>query len=251
MCTLALLLRPGELLAVSGNRNELLARPASGPRVHSELEPRVLMPRDEVGGGSWLGLNARGLFVAVTNRRGGGVDAERKSRGLLVVEALAQSSARDLHAQLAALPGERHNGFHLVYADLREAFVTVGDGARIEQHALAAGQLHLITERSFGAGERGRKGEGLRERTVAAELGPLGPNLPSLAAWREPMTHHAAEPLEGACVHADSFGYGTRSSFQLLLRPSGAQALWTQGHPCVNAPRDLAPELAELGRAGA
>jgi len=32
MCTLVLLQRPGELLAISGNRNEMLSRPSSGPR---------------------------------------------------------------------------------------------------------------------------------------------------------------------------------------------------------------------------
>jgi hypothetical protein len=42
---------------------------------------------------------------------------------------------------------------------------------------------------------------------------------PDPAAWRAPMTVHADLPLESACVHADAVGYGTRSSFQLVLRP--------------------------------
>jgi hypothetical protein len=60
------------------------------------------------------------------------------------------------------------------------------------------------------------------------------------------MTVHAAEPLESACVHADAVGYGTRSSLQLVVRPQSAQMLWTDGHPCVNAPRDLSPLVAQL-----
>src|SRR4051812_12860136 len=117
MCTLVLLQRPGELLAVSGNRNELLARPASGPRLHDG----ILAPRDELAGGTWLGLNRHGLFVCVTNRRGAMVDPARKSRGLLVIEALQAQSARGLREALQDLRGDRHNGFHLVYADLRDA----------------------------------------------------------------------------------------------------------------------------------
>jgi len=58
------------------------------------------------------------------------------------------------------------------------------------------------------------------------------------------MTAHAPEPLESACVHADAVGYGTRSSLQLLVRPSGARALWTDGHPCVNPARDIS-EMAK------
>jgi uncharacterized protein with NRDE domain len=234
MCTLVLLSRPGELLAVSGNRNELLARPASPPRVLGG----VLAPRDELAGGTWLGLNRHGLFVCVTNRRYAVVDAARKSRGLLVAEALSASSAAELHSRLSTLPGDRHNGFHLIYADLRGAYVTWGDGAAVQQASLDPDRLHVITERSFGAGE------GERERSVKAAFEGT---LLSLAAWREPMTAHAAEPLESACVHADAIGYGTRSSLQLLLRPDSASALWTDGHPCVNDARDLSAELGALG----
>src|SRR5438876_262193 len=138
MCTLVLLQRPGELLAVSGNRNELLSRPASGPSVLDG----VLAPHDELAGGSWLGLNRHGLFVCVTNRRGGMVDPSRKSRGLLVIEALKAHSASG---------------------------------------------------------------------------------------------------------HADAVGYGTRSSLQLFVRPGSAEGLWTEGHPCVNEPRSLAPLISSLG----
>ena len=233
MCTLVLLQRPGGLLAVSGNRNELLARPASGPRV----ENGVLAPRDELAHGSWLGLNRHGLFVCVTNRRGAMVDPSRKSRGLLVLEALQARSARGLQDALAELHGDRHNGFHLAYADLSDAFVSWSDGFAVHHLPLAAGQVHVITERSFGAGEAAR------ERSVALAFARLEPDL---RAWREPMTKHASEPLESACVHADAVGYGTRSSLQMLVRPGSASALWTDGHPCVNAPRDISALAGEL-----
>ena len=234
MCTLVLLLRPGELLAVSGNRNELLSRPASGPGVSDG----VLAPRDELAGGSWLGLNRHGLFVCVTNRRGAMVDPSRKSRGLLVIEALKARSASGLRAAMEELHGDRHNGFHLAYADLRDAFVTWGDGLMVRHERLDPGRVQVITERSFGAGE------GERERTVTAAFEGLPLDL---QAWREPMRTHAAEPLESACVHADAIGYGTRSSLQLFVRPSGAEGLWTEGRPCVNLPYSLAPLISSLG----
>jgi hypothetical protein len=227
MCTLVLMLRPGELLAVSGNRNELLNRPASGPR----LENGVLAPRDDLKHGTWLGLNQHGLFVCVTNRHGAMIDPSRKSRGLLVLESLQGAwSARGLHQALRELHGDRHNGFHLVYADLQGAHVTWSDGAQLSQLDLEPGRVHVITERSFGAGEADR------ERTVRGSFEgiPLSVN-----SWREPMRVHAAAPLESACVHADAIGYGTRSSFQLMLRPDSGEALWTDGHPCVNPARDI------------
>ena len=67
-----------------------------------------------------------------------------------------------------------------------------------------------------------------------------------MSAWRVPMTAHAPEPLESACVHADEVGYGTRSSFQLLLQEQGVAALWTDGHPCTNPSSDLGPLAARV-----
>ncbi len=233
MCTLVLLLRPGELLAISGNRNELLSRPSSGPRI----EHGILAPRDEVAHGTWLGLNQHGLFVCVTNRRGAMIDPARRSRGLLVLEALQAQTAKGLHQALHELRGDRHNGFHLVYADLREAFVTWSDGHEARQEELAPRRVHVITERSFGAGQ------GDRERTVAAAFAKLEPDL---VAWREPMTTHASQPLESACVHADAVGYGTRSSFQMVLRKKSVEALWTDGPPCTNAASDISGLASSL-----
>jgi hypothetical protein len=60
------------------------------------------------------------------------------------------------------------------------------------------------------------------------------------------MTVHADLPLESACVHADAVGYGSRSSFQLVLRPKEVGALWTDGHPCRNPARDVTDELSAL-----
>ncbi|HXN55749.1 MAG TPA: NRDE family protein [Myxococcales bacterium] len=243
---LALRPSPGTLLAVSGNRNEFLDRPATGPRLHPPSfpgAPRVLMPRDERAGGTWLGLNNRGLFVCVTNRRSANLVPERMSRGQLVVAALQQPTVARLRAFLAALPPDRHNGFHLVFASVEEAGVLVCDGARSELLVLAPG-LHLVTERSYGAGE------GAREKTVLADFEALfRGEEPGVAALREPMRRHgpADAPLEGACVHADARGYGTRSSLQLRVPAHGAaSALWTDGHPCTEEPRDLSAEVARL-----
>lgn len=223
------------MLAISGNRNESLARPSSGPRV----ENGVLAPRDEAAHGTWLGLNRHGLFVCVTNRRGGVLDARRPSRGLLVRDALLARSAVELHESLRDLDGDRHNGFHLVYADLREAFVTWTDGTRLAQQALAPEEVHVVTERSFGAGE------GDREVSVRAafQARPL-----DARAWRAPMTAHAHEPLESACVHAEAAGYGTRSSLQLIVHANAASMLWTDGHPCTNPVQDFSAAATSLLR---
>ena len=160
MCTLLLAHRatPGTLLALSANRNEFLARPAEGiaewPRERGA--PLVVAPRDGKAGGTWQGVNQHGLVVCLTNRRHATFDAGRASRGQLVAEALRLASARAVNDWIGTLPGARHNGFHLVAADLEEAWLAIGDGTAIERYELSPG-VHLITERSFGAGEGPRE----------------------------------------------------------------------------------------------
>jgi uncharacterized protein with NRDE domain len=243
MCTLVFALgpAPGVVLAASGNRNEFLARPARGPQVEPGPVP-ALMPRDLKGGGTWLGLNARGVFACLTNRRAGVLDPGRASRGEIVVDALRAASASEVKAGIAEVPGSRYNGFHLLFADSREAWVAIGDGSRLDLRAVIPGRVLVVTERSYGAGE------GTREAEVSRDSAPLfsAPGL-SASTLRPPMQRHGPLPLEGACVHADDLGYGTRSSLQLVVWESGAvEFLWTEGHPCTAEASDLSAQATAL-----
>ena len=243
MCTLAFALRPlpGIAFAASGNRNEFLARPARAPLIERGFVS-ALLPRDLKSGGSWLGLNERGLFVCLTNRRGAVLDPARPSRGELVVAALRAGTAGDVKEQLSGLRAERHNGFHLLFADAREAWVAICDGLRLEIRSVRPGELLVLTERSYGAGH------GEREADVRRECQPLfsDPAL-TAASLRPPMQRHGQTPLEGACVHADDLRYGTRSSMQLVVREGGAvDFLWTDGHPCTAEASDLSAQATAL-----
>ena len=95
MCTLIAAVRQyrDAPLVIAANRDEHLDRPASGPRLWPSTSPPFLAPRDEKAGGTWVGLNQRGVFVGVTNRFGAAHDAGRASRGQLVVDALSAESA--------------------------------------------------------------------------------------------------------------------------------------------------------------
>jgi uncharacterized protein with NRDE domain len=243
MCTLVFALRPapGVVLAASGNRNEFLARPARGPLIAPGPVP-ALVPRDLKGGGTWLGLNARGVFACLTNRRGAVLDPGRASRGEIVVDALRAASASEVKERIEQVPGNRYNGFHLLFADSREAWVAICDGSRLEVRAVLPGRVLVVTERSYGAGE------GTREAEVRRQSAPLlsAPGL-SASTLRPPMQQHGQVPLEGACVHADDLGYGTRSSLQLVVRENGAvEFLWTEGHPCTASASDLSAQATAL-----
>ena len=235
MCTVITQLSGEGRFWVAANRDEVLVRPASGPRRWPGEQ--FVAPRDEAGGGSWLGLTARGLFVAVTNRFGAPKDEARESRGHLVLEALRQNSPSALHAWLGTLSPERFNPFHLFYSDGVEGFISWSDGARLHSQPLLPG-LHVLTERSFGASltvpapmpaaDEPERARFIRERL--AELGPT-PTAEQLQALLG--IHRPEAPLDSPCVHVPDFGYGTRSSLVLFKQQQVEDSdwRWAEGPP--------------------
>lgn len=224
-------------LVVVANRDEELARASSPPMLwppsSSDGAKRFIAPRDDVAGGTWLGVNEAGVFVGITNRFLGPKDPSRVSRGALVAEALALGSARAVHAAMAKVPASRHNGFHLVYADAHDVLATASNGAHIAQVALGRG-LHMITERSFGAGDDRTRLARIRaawdSRTQDGVVSPE--RLSSLLT-----DHDDADPLAGTCLHIPGMGYGTRSSATLAIAhdPEASRMLWAEGPPCTTA----------------
>lgn len=262
MCTLIVFTRAfalGSPLLVAANRDERLDRPAEPPTVRTHADVELLAPRDLGAGGTWLGLGAHGVFVAITNRFGVPKDEARRSRGLVVTDALTARSAAEAAARAKALDGRSENGFHLVVADRREAHLVWSDGDEVRHRALAPG-AHVVTERSFGAAPTDR--EALIVDALAA-LGAVGPGarepsldvLHALLARHEPVRARAsidehARALEavagpgvprvgfdGVCVHVPELGYGTRSSTIVRFDEASPTAtfLHADGPPCRHA----------------
>ena len=241
MCTLVLVVpEPGGVLQVAANRDEFLARPADPPT--PSADGRWLAPRDRQAGGTWLGVNRAGLFVGVTNRSAGPRDTSRRSRGLLVTDALGSDDAPALHRRLASVDPSAYNGFHLAYADGTFAGLTWSDGGVLRQERLEPG-VHVITEQSRGAGD-----DGARQRLVAARVATAG--VLGTEAWLALLSEHGPDPRAGTCVHADAIGYGTRSAFVLHRAASVGRSTcaWTELRPCTTAARDGTPMLRDVGR---
>jgi uncharacterized protein with NRDE domain len=240
MCTLLIAVHvfPDFPLVVAANRDEFLGRPATGPFVWP-ARPPVVAPKDEQAGGSWLGFGAGGLFVGVTNRWRFPVDPGRKSRGALVMDALAAPNARALAADLAGLDGRLFNAFHLVYADREAAFLTASDGERATQAPLPPG-VHVVTEQGLLPEDvpRVRRVLSRWNRDVAGRASP------DFAALQALLAEHGPDPREGPCVHIEGLAYGTRSSAILALGSSLAETrfFWAEGPPC-RTPFEERPDL--------
>ena len=226
MCTVGLCHRVFEHapLVVAANRDEALDRPATGPQWwHPEQGAPFFAPRDEVAGGSWIGLNMHGVFVGITNRFMAPSSPQRTSRGLLVTHALSASSA-DMAADLVCTWNPQDvNAFHLLVADAQSAYVLWHDGYRIQSDALNPG-IHVITEQSFDAGDP------TRERFVAGQLqGIVSQGTPDAQALRELLATHHGRGFADVRVQLPEYNYGTRSSM-LITSTHGSAQILSQDH---------------------
>ncbi len=222
MCTLVVAANmfPDRPLIVVANRDESLTRASSPPRVWPQ---GFFAPRDEVAGGTWLGVNPSGVFVGITNRFLGPRDKTRKSRGELVVRALELPSARAIHDAMRAVDPADYNGFHLVYVDEREVLGTVSDGTTLAQLTFGTG-LTIVTERSFGAAD-----DRPRVNRILAAWDRAAPDrLTELL-----VEHDEVDPLAATCVHAPAIDYGTRSAMVLERKDARWEMLWAEGPPCT------------------
>jgi uncharacterized protein with NRDE domain len=121
MCLIVIAARatPKIALVVAANRDEQHARPAAsaawwpGP-------PRVLGGRDLRAGGTWLAVDGRGRFAAVTNIREASRPVGLRSRGSLVTDYLASADSAAAYADSAVREGAEFGLFNLLIYDGRE-----------------------------------------------------------------------------------------------------------------------------------
>lgn len=227
MCTLivALGIDPLRPLIVGANRDEQRGRPAEGPAPRRLGGVPCFAPLDVERGGTWMGLGTEGLFVALTNRFGGAFP-ERRSRGEIVVAALAQEKVKAARSWAEALRGPDERGFHLVVADREGGFVVVADGTSIRIESLLPGEVLIVTERAYDAAPSQRQQQ-LEARFAHATPEDLTPER-----LRVVLASQDHGPFDSVNVDVPDMNYGTRSS-ALVALPAEGSPEWsgTEGPP--------------------
>src|SRR5215471_2946480 len=141
MCTLAVYVAVADdiPLLIAANRDEFLDRPSADPAIIA-YDPTVFAGQDLSAGGTWFGVNQHGLVIGLLNRRQvAEPDATRRSRGLLCLETLQTSSLDEAVEQLQRIPPRTYNGFNLLVADGRQAFVATNPSGSVQLTELSAG----------------------------------------------------------------------------------------------------------------
>ncbi len=252
MCTLVLYRRPSHRwpVLIAANRDEMHARACSPPARHWPDRPGVIAGRDDVAGGSWLGINEQGLVAAIMNRPGSlGPDADKRSRGELVLEALDHAEAAVAAEALGHLDPEAYRPFNLILADPLQAFWlrSEGKGEGTVEAAEVPPGLSMFTAHDRNDRASARIATHL-PRFEAAAL--PDPDTDQWTDWQGCLSSRQTAPEGGApsAMNIDTeFGFGTVSS-ALMALPSpevaGLKPIWRYAD---GRPDEVAFEAVDLG----
>lgn len=243
MCTLAIAWRvlADAPVVVAANRDERLDRPASPPAT-LDGDPRIVAPRDDEAGGTWLGYNEHGVLAGLSNRWTDAELAGERSRGQLVLDVLRAATAGEGAAAVEAAVGtHEYAAFNLTVADADRAVVLEWDGA-LRDFDLDPG-VHAVLNAGWddrfadvpGRGElvarQAESARRLRDR-LAVGAGETADR------WLDRAAAALADHDLGVCVHRE--GFGTRSSSLVALyADGGASYRFADGPPCETAYVDV------------
>jgi len=232
---------------IAANRDEFLDRPSEGPALRETPHGLIVAPRDERAGGTWLGLNAAGVFAAITNRPSSEPDARRRSRGLLVMDALRWPRADEAaeRLQIESLQHGAYNPFNLFVADSESCVLfTYEEAPRrfdLEPGAHVIGNVDPAAERTPKLAALDRAADRVADASGDGALDALADLC---------RTHTGGDnALDDTCVHAG--GYGTRSSTLLQLAADEDDRVfrYADGAPCCTEYEDYTPLLRDLRHA--
>lgn len=91
MCTLTFIPKSNAGFIITSNRDEAPGRATIDPEIYSYEGTKLLFPKDQLAGGTWIGLSDKNRFISLLN---GGFtahkrqDSYRMSRGIIVTDLL-------------------------------------------------------------------------------------------------------------------------------------------------------------------
>jgi uncharacterized protein with NRDE domain len=248
MCTIIALrnVRADFPLVLATNRDEFYARASAGAARILDT-PVAVGGRDLAAGGTWMGVTAQGLFVGVTNQRTfTPPDRTKRSRGELVMGALARGDIAGVRGLLRSEDGRAYNAFNLLFGDAHALYAAYGrpDAREIELEPVPEGVHVLPNDRldspDFLKVERAKRllaghtqepWDALRTRLAATLSDGLVPPLDAIpgpppgAAFDKALLAR----LAALCVRTPS--YGTRSSTIVALEPGRVGAYFYADGP--------------------
>ncbi|KAB8155917.1 hypothetical protein EZY14_001510 [Kordia sp. TARA_039_SRF] len=146
MCTVSFIYKGNDAFVLTSNRDESPVRKTEKPAVYSVANTKMIFPKDEVGGGTWIGMSNQKRVVCLLN---GGFTAHerlqeyRHSRGIVVKDFLASAH---IEKTVADYNFDKIEPFTIVMVDWNESvqlFELVWDGTHKHFQKLSLETPHI------------------------------------------------------------------------------------------------------------
>ncbi len=222
---------------LAANREELRSRPSVPPKIVRENGDGTWFGgRDQVAGGTWLGVNPHGLLVAITNRKDRPLPVAPCSRGLLCRKLLqcrnVDAAVDDCRNLLQAKP---FAGFNLLILS-PEKGVVVAAGRETRFHEIPPG-LHVLTNAGFNVPEDARGELARREfETLLAKCSTDTPFVPAtlIGEAAEICGQTSSDPSQpDLCLQNETHGTVSATIVAMPEDKSLAEYWFADGPPCT------------------
>lgn len=213
-------------------------RPWHPPGRHWPDRPGTVAGRDDLAGGTWLGLNDHGVIAGILNRVGAlGPASGFQSRGELPLLALDHAGAVDGAQAVVRINAAHYRPFNMIVADSEAAFWlrSRGNGAAVEVMEVEDG-LSMMTAHDLNDPASARISYHLPRFRTAAPPAPETGNWKDWISLLESRELAPNAPSNGAMTVVTDFGFGTVSSSLMALPEneqgsSGPRWLFAAGPP--------------------
>lgn len=204
-------------IVIAANRDEQLGRLSEPPKKRDQ-EFGIFSPLDLQRGGTWIGVNAYGVFAGLTNRMDIPSRPGCRSRGEIVMKALHSRSAEEAFHQTQCWDGQSLNGFNLIIADPIHLFLVQSDGQTITRSQ----KQGVLIATNQGVGQLADLNAPQRVSHIlnlARKEETFGQHNFNLEKLEELLSIH--DGIYGTCILKPEANYGTKSSSIIRLSLSG------------------------------
>lgn len=237
---------PQVRLVLAANRDEFWDRPTA-PLDAWDDHPDVVAGRDLKAMGTWMGVNRRGAWAAITNVRDpASVRPNTPSRGRLVADFLTSNVSAPAYAERIRSEADQYNGFNLLVGDPSGIYY-VGNRRADPVHRLASGIYGLSNDVLNTPWPKVKTG---RQALTELMTSPSDPDPEALFGILRDQTRAADDDLPQTGVPMEwerilspilirSPQYGTRASSVLLVGHHGEirvyERTWMSGEGAPEA----------------
>jgi uncharacterized protein with NRDE domain len=221
-------------LVIVANRDESYGRRSQGPGFKQVNGVRMMMPHDELKGGTWMGVTENAWFVGITNQDAGRIDTVF-SRGHVVQAAIEYGCHRDVAMQLMKLNDEYYNPFNLVFGKPGALFVSTWMKDFPLEMVPLQDAVCVVSNDCVGSNYNRKVARAkLRVSELLVTTQAPGEILHGLLGV---MADHASalpnDPFQGLCVHSEEHHWGTRSTSMVTVSNQGVVEYWySEGPAC-------------------